>query len=370
MLKNLNSAIGKTLQDGEVLFREGASGKSMFVVLEGQLEIYKQDPNYGEIHLEIRSAGDIVGITSFFSKKPRSLSARALGKARVLTIDKLGLMRQIQEDFSIGLHLFERLSRQIKVLTEKLVRHNLLFQPALNDDLLSTSLLVDKGLNLKRPIISKLSIAFLTLIAISITSFMWVSAQYGKESHDAIYQQTTILVLSDMTIFVILFLFFGKSLNRAQKHLRSLSDNLVEMNSRYRRQIENLREKHFLFSMDGTMSITYVSPAITNVLGYSQKDFIGHSSKYITKSAINLKARKNFRARVTQTLIKRFLCEFYHKNGDARILEVEMVPIPYADGRVMSWEGIAHDVTNSHDLQNTQERIIQSYLTKYRGLKV
>ncbi|MEI6414511.1 MAG: cyclic nucleotide-binding domain-containing protein, partial [Pseudomonadota bacterium] len=118
---NSDSLIGKILQDGEVLFREGEPGRSMFIVLEGKLEVYKQDPHYGELHLETMAAGDVVGITSLFTKRPRSVSVRALGAARVLTIDKRGLLKRIQENPSVGLRLFEKLSTRILDLNEKTI---------------------------------------------------------------------------------------------------------------------------------------------------------------------------------------------------------------------------------------------------------
>ncbi len=626
---NSDSLIGKILQDGEVLFREGEPGRSMFIVLEGKLEVYKQDPHYGELHLETMAAGDVVGITSLFTKRPRSVSVRALGAARVLTIDKRGLLKRIQENPSVGLRLFEKLSTRILDLNEKTISHKFLFKSSMNDDIVPESALLEEEFNIKKPIFTKLIIAFFTLIFISVTSLLWVSEQHGKElinyseeiainhlqnikqneiesmeaflrsammieefrnlylakdrdglsrvamplfrslqhingishfniidtdrrvflrlhqpeqhgdkierhallqveqtgdkasgieiglygtltlrvilpwhyqnhllgyleigkpffslyddikqtihldfilladknlldknlSHEerpvafanwpilrhyriigstlelespsqnildvlrdvdergqapyhkgrddilvssqgpliffnsstrdssgrevgrclaihdgslmyyTLYQQAMILILSAVMIFITLALLFRKSLDGTQKKLKKLSGDLAERNLMYRTQIENLREKHFLFSMNSDLNITYISPSISHAMGYAQKDCIGHCSKHLTKNSINLQARRHLKTRFPQKVVNKFICEAYHKDGNIRTLEIEVIPVLNTDGRVMAWEGIAHDATDSHTLQKLKEYLSQSYMALHTLLQ-
>ncbi len=66
----------KKLNNGDILFREGDSPDSMYVVKRGRLIVFKQKGN-SEIELATVNVGQMVGEMAFFDRKPRSASARA-----------------------------------------------------------------------------------------------------------------------------------------------------------------------------------------------------------------------------------------------------------------------------------------------------
>ena len=71
---------------------------------------------------------------------------------------------------------------------------------------------------------------------------------------------------------------------------------LGESESRYRRLVENLKEEYFFYSHDTEGRVMYVSPSITNVLGYSQEEFLTHYSEYITEEFIEQAVRHRRRS--------------------------------------------------------------------------
>ncbi len=75
------------LDDGELLFSEGDSGRRAFVIEQGQLEIIKKTGER-EVLLAVRQEGDVIGEMALLEEAPRMASVRARGAAKLLTIDK------------------------------------------------------------------------------------------------------------------------------------------------------------------------------------------------------------------------------------------------------------------------------------------
>lgn len=78
---------------GEFLFREGAPGDHMYVVLEGRVLISKQIPGAGEEALAILERGDFFGEMALIDREPRSADARAHDTGAVV----LGIARDVLE---------------------------------------------------------------------------------------------------------------------------------------------------------------------------------------------------------------------------------------------------------------------------------
>ncbi|MBT3923320.1 MAG: cyclic nucleotide-binding domain-containing protein [Nitrospina sp.] len=72
-----------SLKAGHILFAEKTFKESMFIVLEGELEVYKQNK-----HIAFRGVGDFFGEMSLLESKPRSASVRAVADSVLLEIDK------------------------------------------------------------------------------------------------------------------------------------------------------------------------------------------------------------------------------------------------------------------------------------------
>ncbi|MFH0778142.1 MAG: cyclic nucleotide-binding domain-containing protein [Candidatus Eisenbacteria bacterium] len=116
-----SGALGRVYENGEVIVQEGDAGDSMYVIQEGQVEVVAQRGG-GEVRLRILGAGEFLGEMAIFEREVRSATVRALGQARILTVDKKNFLKRIHEDPSMAFRVVEMLSRRIRDLTNELVR--------------------------------------------------------------------------------------------------------------------------------------------------------------------------------------------------------------------------------------------------------
>lgn len=114
--------LGKVYHDGEVIICEGDEGSCMFVIQEGKVEVLIAGEDDREIRLGIRGEGEFFGEMAIFDRDVRSATVRALGNARVLTVDKKNFMRRVHEDPSLAFRLVETMSHRIRELGEEVAR--------------------------------------------------------------------------------------------------------------------------------------------------------------------------------------------------------------------------------------------------------
>jgi CRP/FNR family cyclic AMP-dependent transcriptional regulator len=112
-----DSALGRIYADGEVVVQQGEIGDCMFTIQEGRLEVLTFQEGRGDVRVGIMEKGAVFGEMAIFEKEVRSATVRALGEARVLTIDKKTFLRRVQEDPSIAFNLLRHMSQRIRRLT-------------------------------------------------------------------------------------------------------------------------------------------------------------------------------------------------------------------------------------------------------------
>ena len=117
----MSGELGKVYQDGEYIIREGEVADCMFVIQEGQVEVLTGSEGR-KLRLAVRGAGEFVGEMAIFERQVRSADVRAVGTARVLTVDKKNFMRRIHEDPTLAFRLVETMSRRIRELSEEVAR--------------------------------------------------------------------------------------------------------------------------------------------------------------------------------------------------------------------------------------------------------
>lgn len=113
--------LGRLYENGELIIRQGEVGDCMFVIQEGQVEVVARVSDRA-VRLAVRGEGEIIGEMSLFEKEVRSADVRALGQARVLTVDKKNLMSRIHEDPSLAFRLIQTLSRRVRELSDQVAR--------------------------------------------------------------------------------------------------------------------------------------------------------------------------------------------------------------------------------------------------------
>lgn len=76
------------LASGQVLFSQGASDRTLFLVESGSLSVHCQDEKE-RLRLAIVSAGSVVGEGAFFSHRPRSATVQASAPCRLWSLPAL-----------------------------------------------------------------------------------------------------------------------------------------------------------------------------------------------------------------------------------------------------------------------------------------
>jgi len=114
-------ALGKNYLDGEIIIRQGEEGDCMYVIQEGQVEVFQEDGGK-EIHLAVAGEGEFIGEMAIFEREVRSATVRALGNVRVLTVDKKNFLRRVHQDPSLAYRLVQNLSHRIREMNTELFR--------------------------------------------------------------------------------------------------------------------------------------------------------------------------------------------------------------------------------------------------------
>ncbi|NIP18152.1 MAG: cyclic nucleotide-binding domain-containing protein [Xanthomonadales bacterium] len=114
-------ALGKDFDDGEIIIQQGSTGKCMYVIQDGQVEVV-QSSDQGEQHLATLRPGDFFGEMAIFENEVRSATVRAVGKAKILQVDKKTLLRRIKEDPLLAVNLLKSMSHRIRVLDAQLAQ--------------------------------------------------------------------------------------------------------------------------------------------------------------------------------------------------------------------------------------------------------
>lgn len=115
-----NSALGQWYSSGQVIIREGELGDSIYAVQEGELEVFRQRKDGGEIRVATLHAGDIFGEMAILQKDVRSATVRTLTEARLLTLDKKTFLRRVHEDPSLAFNMVRMMARRIRSLNAQL----------------------------------------------------------------------------------------------------------------------------------------------------------------------------------------------------------------------------------------------------------
>lgn len=109
------ASLGRNYQDGEAIVRQGEPGNCMYVIQDGYVEVVKETSGQ-EVTLAILGESDFFGEMAIFENEVRAATVRAIGPARVLTIDSRSLLRRIHEDPYFAYRLMYVMSSRVRKL--------------------------------------------------------------------------------------------------------------------------------------------------------------------------------------------------------------------------------------------------------------
>ena len=119
MPRRRSGELGKVFDDGEVIVRQGEIGDQMFVVQAGKVEVLLEGGSREE-RLSVLGNREFFGEMALFDKEARSATVRALGEARVLTVDKRTLLKRLKEDPLLAFNLLQFMSTRVRDLNDQL----------------------------------------------------------------------------------------------------------------------------------------------------------------------------------------------------------------------------------------------------------
>jgi len=105
----------RSLEPGEVLFREGEPGDAFYIVFDGAVEISKSRPDGSADRLAVRRAGQGFGEMSLLNDAPRSATARAAERTTLVMVRREHFEELLGGD-SLAVRMMRALSRALRAL--------------------------------------------------------------------------------------------------------------------------------------------------------------------------------------------------------------------------------------------------------------
>ncbi len=99
-----------TIPAGHTLFQAGDPGDSLFIVREGNIELFIKDTAGQKIVLTVAECGDMFGELAMLDSGPRTATAIALTESEVLVLDREDLVLLFQRKPEAALHMLASLS--------------------------------------------------------------------------------------------------------------------------------------------------------------------------------------------------------------------------------------------------------------------
>ena len=103
----------KVIESGKTLFQEDSPRNALFLIIDGEVEIFKTSPFGDEKRLSFFSKYDFLGEGSLMDDSPHSTSARTLLKTTTLTITKEKYDKLTSSHWEIAIKILSRVARVI-----------------------------------------------------------------------------------------------------------------------------------------------------------------------------------------------------------------------------------------------------------------
>ncbi|MDX6406196.1 MAG: family transcriptional regulator, cyclic receptor protein [Blastocatellia bacterium] len=223
--------------EGHTLFQAGDPGDSLFIVREGEIELFIKDTTGQKITLTTAEAGDMFGELAMLDTGPRTATALALSDSQVLVLDRDDLVMLFQRKPEAALHMLAALSG----LTRKA------------DELLRTR--VSRNLNEEMEVHSSVlqriadwlawfsgSMPF--LLSHTLWFIVWISLNtvlLGDKSFDPFPFGLLTMIVSLEAIFLACFVLISQ--NRQAEKDKVRADIEYEVNIKAELEVAHLHEK-------------------------------------------------------------------------------------------------------------------------------
>jgi CRP-like cAMP-binding protein len=105
--------------EGEMIIREGDPGRSIYVILDGQVRVFTRDHHGEELELAVLGASQFFGEMSFLTGKPRSGSVTALDTSVIVELSYTSMRRVVKEHPTVKKVLVEYYQQRLGSTEQK-----------------------------------------------------------------------------------------------------------------------------------------------------------------------------------------------------------------------------------------------------------
>jgi CRP/FNR family cyclic AMP-dependent transcriptional regulator len=116
-------AVPRTYRSGEVVFREGDSGDTCFVVRSGAIKITREHAGRTIALAELRS-GDMFGELAMFGGETRSATAQALEDTGAVALLAGDIRRLLMGNPDIAVKMLEEMANRVRATNERLANQS------------------------------------------------------------------------------------------------------------------------------------------------------------------------------------------------------------------------------------------------------
>jgi CRP/FNR family transcriptional regulator len=121
LLQVAQVAVPRSFERGEVIFREGDTGSTLYVVHSGSVSIHREHPDGRRLALAELRHGDIFGELALFSGETRSATAEALEPTSLVALLSGDMQRVMRSNTDIALKMLAALANRVRRVNERLI---------------------------------------------------------------------------------------------------------------------------------------------------------------------------------------------------------------------------------------------------------
>ena len=110
----------RRLDAGETLFKTGEPGESLYIVRDGEVELFIRDTAGQKILLAIAGNGEVFGELALLDRGPRTATAMALADTELLELDREDLLLLFHKSPTAALRLLAAMSQMTRKADELL----------------------------------------------------------------------------------------------------------------------------------------------------------------------------------------------------------------------------------------------------------
>lgn len=110
-------AVDKHFSKGDLIFGDGDEGVGFYLVVTGNVSVYKLSPDGKEQILHIVKEGDTIGAVPVFSGKSFPANAKAISKCHLLFFDRKKFIKLITNKPSLTMNILALLATRLREFT-------------------------------------------------------------------------------------------------------------------------------------------------------------------------------------------------------------------------------------------------------------